>query len=84
MRLSLLVVALVLLPAGAHASGGIMGGNWGGTGASAPGRAYTYIALPMDRGTLVQAVQARRRARRPLEAPEPPASACRRWRSTAR
>ena len=57
MRIALLAAALWLMPAAALASGGVMGGNWGGTGASVPGRAYTYIALPMDRGTLVQAVR---------------------------
>ena len=57
MRIALFVVALWLMPAAAVASGGMMGGSWGGTGASAPGRAYTYVALPMDRGTLIQAVR---------------------------
>ncbi|MDA0181483.1 hypothetical protein OJ997_14355 [Solirubrobacter phytolaccae] len=57
MRLTLPLAAALLVPAVAHASGGGMSANWGGQGASAPGRVYTYVTLPTERGTLVAAVQ---------------------------
>lgn len=51
-----LALLLALLASAAHASGGgIPSPNWGGKGATAPGRAFTYIALPSGRGSLVQA-----------------------------
>ncbi|MDA0172049.1 hypothetical protein OJ998_23305 [Solirubrobacter taibaiensis] len=57
MRIALVVAAALLGPATAHASGGgIPVANWGGNGATAPGRAFTYIVLPSGRGSLVQAV----------------------------
>lgn len=59
MRLILLLAAALLAPAAAYASGGGMSANWGGQGATAPGRAYTYVTLPTERGTLVAAVQRR-------------------------
>jgi len=60
MRLLLLLAAVALVvPAVAFASGGGMSANWGGQGATAPGRAYTYVTLPTERGTLLAAVQRR-------------------------
>ncbi len=60
MRLTLLLVAVALLvPAAAHASGGGLGSTWGGQGATAPGRAFTYVALPSGKGALIGAVQRR-------------------------
>lgn len=60
MRPVLLAAAgLALLAPAAFASGGGMSANWGGQGATAPGRAYTYVTLPTERGTLLAAVQRR-------------------------
>ena len=59
MRVLLLVAATLVVPTVALASGGGMSANWGGQGATAPGRAYTYVTLPTERGTLLAAVQRR-------------------------